>query len=225
MAEDIEVSQAETLQNFWAPLLAKDIRIELVRDGAVLHVHRDGLIELVTLLRDSEQYQFQQLIDITAVDYPGRAERFEVVYQFLSMTKNMRVRVKTHTDEVTPVPTLIPLHPWANWLEREVYDMFGIMFDGHPDLRRILTDYGFVGHPLRKEFPLSGHVEVRYDETQGKVIYEPVKLQQDFRMFEFGSPWEGMTTVQLPGDAKATKPQGWLDRRPLIPNMVEGDKK
>lgn len=223
MAEELEPVVAQ--DNFWAPLIAEGVQFELVRDGAVLHVHRDGLLKLVQLLKDSEQYQFHQLIDITAVDYPGRPERFEVVYQFLSMTKNARVRVKTHTDEVTPVPSLISIHPWANWLEREVYDMFGIMFDGHPDLRRILTDYGFVGHPLRKEFPLTGHVEVRYDESQQKVIYEPVKLQQDFRRFEFNSPWEGMTSVQLPGDEKATKPKGWLDRRPLISGMVEGEDK
>lgn len=222
MAED--VVGAET--NFWLPLAAHDVQVEIVRDGAVLRVARENLIGLVTLLRDSEQYEFQQLIDVTAVDYPGREERFDVVYNFLSLTKNMRVRVKCATDEVTAVPTMIPLYPVANWFEREVYDMFGIIFDGHPDLRRILTDYGFVGHPLRKEFPLTGHVEVRYDEGQQKVIYEPVKLQQDFRMFEFESPWAGMTNVQLPGDQKATKPRvGWTDRRPMIPNMLkEGEQ-
>lgn len=226
MADTLEQTQtalAEEMNAFWAPILARDVQIEVARDGAVLHVKRHGLIDLITFLKTDPQYEFQQLIDITAVDYPERTERFEVVYQFLSLTKNMRVRVKTHTDETTPVPTLIPLHPWADWLEREVYDMFGIVFEGHPDLRRILTDYGFVGHPLRKEFPLSGHVEVRYDEELARVIYEPVKLQQDFRNFDFESPWEGMTSVQLPGDQKATKPQGWLDRRPLIPAML-GEK-
>lgn len=218
MADDIESNDA----HFWLPLAAQDVQVEIVRDGAVLRVSRENLIGLVTLLRDSQHYEFQQLIDITAIDYPSREERFDVVYNFLSLTKNMRVRVKVATDETLPVPTLVDLYPVANWLEREVYDMFGIIFAGHPDLRRILTDYGFVGHPLRKEFPLTGHVEVRYDETQQKVIYEPVKLQQDFRMFEFESPWAGMTNVQLPGDQKATKPRvGWTDRRPLIPNMLK----
>ncbi len=210
-------------EEFWAPLAERNVTVELVRDGAVLRTTRDGLLGLVQLLRDDARYQFQQLIDLTAVDYPERAERFDMVYNFLSLTKNMRVRVKVATDEVQAVPTLVNLYPVANWFEREVYDMFGIVFDGHPDLRRILTDYGFVGHPLRKEFPLTGHVEVRYDEAQQKVIYEPVKLQQDFRKFEFESPWEGMTTVQLPGDEKATKPKiGWVDRRPQIPDMLAG---
>lgn len=213
-------------KKFWAPLKAHKVDVTVARDGAVLHVHRDELINLITTLKAHDEYQFQQLIDITAVDYPERDERFEVVYHFLSLTKNSRVRVKTRTDEIQPVPTLVNIHPWANWLEREVYDMFGIIFDGHPDLRRILTDYGFVGHPLRKDFPLTGHVEVRYDEETSKVIYEPVRLRQDFRNFDFTSPWEGMTTVQLPGDEKATKPLGWEDRRAMIPEMVkiEGKK-
>ena len=145
---------------------------------------------------------FKTLIDISGVDFPQRPERFEVVYHLLSIHKNLRVRVKTSTDAATPVPSAVDILPAANWFEREAFDLYGILFDGHPDLRRILTDYGFRGHPLRKDFPLTGFVELRYNEEQKRVVYEPVKLPQEFRSFDFLSPWEG-AQYPLPGDEKA----------------------
>ena len=166
----------------------------------VLAVARDSLVETLTTLRDAHEYQ--QLVEIAGVDYPDRAERFEVVYMLLSLTRNSRIIVKTSTDEATPVPTVTTLWPVAGWLEREVFDMFGVVFAGNPDLRRILTDYGFEGHPFRKDFPLSGYQELRYSEEEKRVVYEPVKLAQDLRQFDFMSPWEGANYV-LPGDEKA----------------------
>ena len=157
---------------------------------------------LVEFLRDDGSCRFNSLVDITAVDYPERAARFEVVYHFLSMYTNQRIRVKVAVREDEMVPSIVSLHPSANWFEREVFDMFGIMFSGHPDLRRLLTDYGFRGHPLRKDFPTTGYVEVRYDEAQKRVVYEPVKLVQEYRQFDFMSPWEGAEYI-LPGDQKA----------------------
>jgi NADH-quinone oxidoreductase subunit C len=151
-------------------------------------------------LRDNLDYQ--QLMEIAGVDYPDRSERFEVVYHLLSVTKNHRLRVRVSTDETTPVPTIVPVWPVAGWLEREVFDMYGVLFAGNPDLRRILTDYGFQGHPQRKDFPLTGYTELRYSEEDKRVVYEPVKLAQDFRNFDFLSPWEGADYV-LPGDEKA----------------------
>ncbi|HEV2568382.1 NADH-quinone oxidoreductase subunit C [Sphingomonas sp.] len=165
-----------------------------------LIVDRDSLVETMRTLRD--QFAYQQLMEIAGVDYPSRPERFEVVYHLLSVTRNHRIRVKVSTDEDTPVPSVTGLWPVAGWLEREAYDMYGILFDGNPDLRRILTDYGFRGHPLRKDFPMTGYVEMRYSEEHKRVIYEPVKLAQDFRAFDFTSPWEGAEYV-LPGDEKA----------------------
>jgi NADH-quinone oxidoreductase subunit C len=161
----------------------------------------------VKFLRDDKKCAFQEMIDITAVDYPDRSPRFEMVYHFLSLTHNHRIRVKAHVDEEAAVPSIVDLYPAANWFEREVFDMYGIAFSDHPDLRRILTDYGFDGHPLRKDFPLTGFVELRYDQQQKRCVYEPVKLTQDFRTFDFMSPWEGMTDVMLPGDEKAVKPK------------------
>lgn len=169
-------------------------------DEISLVVARDALISVMTTLRDEAQYQ--QLMEIAGVDYPERTERFEVVYHLLSVTKNHRVRVKVSTDEATPVPSVTGLWPVAGWLEREVFDMYGVVFSGNTDLRRILTDYGFAGHPQRKDFPLSGFVELRYSEEDKRVVYEPVKLAQDFRNFDFMSPWEGAQYV-LPGDEKA----------------------
>lgn len=169
----------------------------------VFHVKRDSLLGVMAYLRDADETQFKQLIDVCGVDYPNRAERFEVVYQLLSMRHNIRARVKIATDEETPVPSLSTLFSSAPWFEREAWDMCGIMFDGLPDHRRILTDYGFDGHPLRKDFPLSGHVEVRYDPEQKRVVYGPVSLPQDFRVFDNLSPWEALTDIQLPGDEKA----------------------
>ena len=168
-------------------------------------VGREDIVSVLTKLRDDPVLLFEILIDICGVDYPERAERFEVVYHLLSPRKNQRVRVKVTTDEHSPVPSVIPVFPAANWYERATYDMYGILFSGHPDLRRILTDYGFQGFPLRKDFPLTGYVEVRYDDEKKRVVYEPVKLTQDFRKFDFESPWEGVDYI-LPGDEKASKP-------------------
>ena len=163
-------------------------------------VPRTRLEEALQTLRDDPHIQMTQLMDICGVDYPERPERFEIVYQLLSLPHNVRLRVKIQTDEHTPVPTAVGVYSSAGWFEREVWDLFGVAFSGHPDLRRILTDYGFEGHPLRKDFPLSGYVEVRYDPEQKRVVYEPVKLAQDYRAFDFLSPWEGMTDVQLSGN-------------------------
>jgi NADH-quinone oxidoreductase subunit C len=161
------------------------------------------LLRLVAFLRDDPQCLFWCLIDITAVDWPDRERRFDVVYHLLSPKHNTRIRVKIETDEVTPVPSLTGLFPAANWYEREAYDLYGVLFTGHPDLRRILTDYGFEGHPLRKDFPLTGFVEVRWDPEQKRVVYEPVRLAQEFRDFDFLSPWEGSGQL-LPGDEKTS---------------------
>ena len=166
-----------------------------------LDVKREALVDAMRILRDELHYQ--QLMEIAGVDYPDRADRFEVVYCMLSLTKNHRVRVHVATDAVKPVPSVTGLWPVAGWLEREVYDMYGVLFDGNTDLRRILTDYGFVGHPLRKDFPQTGYVELRYSEEAKRVVYEPVSLAQDFRSFDFLSPWEGAQYI-LPGDEKAS---------------------
>ena len=164
--------------------------------------NRHGLTRLMKLIRDDSNCLLKVLVDITATDYPERKERFEIVYNLLSLSHNHRVRVKVLTDENTPIPSIVPLFSAAGWFEREVWDMFGVFFADHPDLRRMLTDYGFEGHPLRKDFPLTGYVEVRYDEERKGVVYEPVKLTQDFRSFDFMSPWEGAESI-LPGDEKA----------------------
>jgi NADH-quinone oxidoreductase subunit C len=169
-------------------------------DEVVALAGREGLVALMTALRDDPRFAFEQLMDICGVDWPERAERFDVVYNLLSVSLNQRVRVIATTDEASPVPSVLDVWPVATWWERECWDLFGIVFSGQPDLRRILTDYGFEGHPLRKDFPLTGYVEVRYDEERKQVIYEPVKLTQDFRRFDFISPWEAITT--LPGDEK-----------------------
>jgi len=151
----------------------------------------DDIVKVVTFLRDDERCQFWSLIDITAVDWPGRERRFDVVYHLLSPKQNLRIRVKVESNETTPVPSIIGVFPGANWFERETYDLYGVLFTGHPDMRRLLTDYGFEGHPLRKDFPLTGFVELRYDDEQKRVVYEPVRLVQEFREFDFLSPWEG----------------------------------
>ena len=160
------------------------------------------IVRVLTALRDDTQCLFEVLIDICGVDYPEREKRFDVVYHLLSPRRNQRVRIKCEADEDTAVPSAVHVFPAANWFEREAYDMYGILFSGHPDLRRLLTDYGFQGHPLRKDFPLTGYVEVRYDDAQKRVVYEPVKLTQESRNFDFLSPWEG-TDYVLPGDEKA----------------------
>ena len=162
----------------------------------------DKLPEAVKFLRDDPACQFTTLVDVSGVDWPAREQRFDVVYHFLSMRQNLRIRLKVHVREDEIVPSIVGLHPSANWFERETFDMYGVYFSGHPDLRRILTDYGFRGHPLRKDFPTTGYVEVRYDEAAKRVVYEPVKLTQDYRQFDFMSPWEGAEYI-LPGDQKA----------------------
>ena len=165
-------------------------------------VQREALVAAITALRDATDLKFNQLTDICGADYPDRAERFEIVIHLLSMAHNLRLRVKVSTDGRAPVPSLTDLYPNAGWYERETWDCYGVMFSGNPDMRRILTDYGFEGHPFRKDFPLTGHVELRWSEEHKRVVYEPVKLAQDFRSFDFLSPWEG-TEYVLPGDEKA----------------------
>jgi NADH-quinone oxidoreductase subunit C len=184
-----------------------------------LTVKCEALIATMTALKESLAYQ--QLMEIAGVDYPDRPERFEVVYHLLSVTKNHRIRVKVLTDELTPVPSVTGLWPVAGWLEREVFDMYGVLFDGNTDLRRILTDYGFQGHPFRKDFPLTGFTEMRWSEEEKRVIYEPVRLAQDFRSFDFLSPWEGADYV-LPGDEKAKSP---APAAPPAPLQADVDKK
>lgn len=168
-------------------------------DELTLLVTRDSVAEVLARLRDAPDIAIEQLVDISGVDWPDRPERFEVNYHLLSLRHNLRLRVKLTTDEATPVPSVTALFPVAGWYEREVFDMFGVLFEGNPDLRRILTDYGFEGHPFRKDFPLTGHVELRYSEAEQRIVRERVSLRQDFRNFDFLSPWEGM----LPGDEKA----------------------
>jgi NADH-quinone oxidoreductase subunit C len=168
-----------------------------------IHVAPDAIVAAVTTLRDAPALRFVSFVDICGVDWPGREARFDVVYHFLSPTRNARIRVKVAVGEGESVPSISDVFPAATWFEREAYDLFGILFAGNPDLRRILTDYGFRGHPLRKDFPLTGFVEVRYDDGQRRVVYEPVKLLQEFRHFDFSSPWEG-TEYVIPGDEKAT---------------------
>ena len=168
-----------------------------------LTVRRESIVDVCRALRDTPGLEYQQLMEIAGVDYPDRPERFEIVYHLLSLTKNRRIRVKVSTDEATPVPSVTGLWPVAGWLEREVFDMYGVAFSGNPDLRRILTDYGFEGYPQRKDFPLTGHIELRYSEAEKRVVYEPVSLPQDFRTFDFLMPWEG-PEYRLPGDEKAT---------------------
>jgi len=171
-------------------------------DELSVNTSAENIVDVLRFLRDDSRTQFISIIDICGVDYPGDAERFEVVYHLLSPKHNARIRIKLRTNEETPVPSVTSIYPGADWFEREAYDMYGILFTGHPDLRRILTDYGFDGHPMRKDFPLTGYVEVRYDDEAKRVVYEPVELRQEFRNFDYESPWEG-TDYVLPGDEKA----------------------
>ncbi len=175
---------------------------EVAHDELTVNVAPSNLVGFVEFLRDDQVCQFSTLVDITAVDYPTRSKRFDVVYHFLSMYQNHRIRLRVQIREEDMLPSIISVHPSANWFEREIFDMFGILFSGHPDLRRILTDYGFRGYPLRKDFPTTGYTEVRYDEVQKRVVYEPVSLVQEYRQFDFMSPWEGAEYI-LPGDDKA----------------------
>ncbi|MDE4133547.1 NADH-quinone oxidoreductase subunit C [Phaeobacter sp. QD34_3] len=195
----------EALNELGSQIAAK--RTECVLSWDVTHdelnvdVAPANIAELVEFLKTDPTCKFSTLVDITAVDYPERAKRFDVVYHFLSMYQNQRIRLRVSVREDEMVPSIVDVHPSANWFEREVFDMFGILFTGHPDLRRILTDYGFRGHPLRKDFPTTGYTEVRYDEAQKRVVYEPVSLVQEYRQFDFMSPWEGAEYI-LPGDEK-----------------------
>ena len=200
-------SDAE-LKNLGVHVLGKNsnsvIDYKVAYNELTVNVRRDKIISFLTFLRDDVNCKFIQLVDLCGVDYPEREERFDVVYHLLSMHHNKRIRVKITTDDGTTIPSVCGVFPSANWYEREAWDMFGVMFDGHPDLRRLLSDYGFQGHPLRKDFPLTGYVEVRYSEEEKRVVYEPVKLAQEFRTFDFMSPWEGAKYI-LPGDEKADK--------------------
>jgi NADH-quinone oxidoreductase subunit C len=189
----------------------------IAHDELMVAVKRDAVARLLAFLRDDPKCLFQVLVDICGVDYPERPERFDVVYNLLSVKLDLRIRVKAMADESSPVPSVTGLFSAAGWYEREAWDLYGIYFADHPDLRRILTDYGFEGHPLRKDFPLTGYVELRYDEEQKRVVYEPVKLKQEFRSFDFSSPWEGMAHV-LPGDEKAKEP-------PKAPEPAKAEEK
>jgi len=198
-----QTSPLEALSAHIGEKLGEKINKSVIRYGELtIETNASDIISVLKFLRDDSKCLFEQLIDVTAVDYPQRAWRFDVVYHLLSMSRNHRIRVKLATDEETLVPSVVSVFDTANWFEREVFDMYGVRFSGHPDLRRILTDYGFEGHPLRKDFPLTGHVEVRYDDDRKKVVYEPVSLVQEFRDFDFESPWEGARGA-LPGDEKA----------------------
>ena len=193
------------LGDYIAAALPEEVQgFEVACDELMVTVGRDAVVKVLGFLRDDQNCQFKQLVDLTAVDFPEREARFEVVYNLLSPRHNQRIRVKLAADEETPVPSVSTVFNSALWYEREAWDLYGILFSGHPDLRRLLTDYGFEGHPLRKDFPLTGYVEVRYDDDQKRVVYEPVNLVQEFRTFEYMSPWEGM--LHLPGDEKATEP-------------------
>ena len=202
-SRDAAVSALESMCDHLRQLLGDAIsNARVSRGDIVLRTGISGVINVLVSLRDDRHAAFNQLSDLTAVDYPERPERFEMVYQLLSMRNNMRLRILVAVGEGQAVPSATAVYSAANWAEREAWDMFGIFFAGHPDLRRLLTDYGFEGHPLRKDFPLTGHVEVRYDDTQRRVVNEPVSLVQEFRDFDFLSPWEGMQ-AQIPGDEKA----------------------
>jgi NADH-quinone oxidoreductase subunit C len=197
------MSALEDLGAHIASSMTSAVEGHSVRLGELtMSVRAEQIVAVLTFLRDDPRCKFTTFIDLAGADYPERGKRFDVVYHLLSMQLNHRIRVKIETDEVAPVPSVASLFPCADWFEREAFDMYGILFSNHPDLRRILTDYGFQGYPLRKEFPVSGTVEVRYDPEQERVVYEPVKLTQAYRNFDFVSPWEGMTR-DLPGDEKA----------------------
>lgn len=198
----------ETLADYLTQKFGDELGESRIETGELsILVPAGVLIRLLTFLRDDSRCQFSQLVDIAGVDYPDRDQRFEIVYNLLSLTHNQRITVKVRTNEDEALPSVSGVFSSALWFEREVWDLYGVFISGHPDLRRLLTDYGFEGHPLRKDFPLTGYTEVRYDIEEKRVVYEPVKLTQDFRSFDFTSPWEGMTEVMLPGDEKAVKPE------------------
>ncbi len=191
------------LGEYIAAALASEVSGTSVAHGELMvEARADAIVKIMTFLRDDQQCLFKLLIDVCGVDHPERSERFDVVYNLLSLKHNQRIRVKVRTDEMTPVPSVAGVYKAAGWFEREAWDLYGILFSDHPDLRRLLTDYGFEGHPMRKDFPLTGFVELRYDDEQKRVVYEPVALTQEFRSFDFMSPWEGAEYI-LPGDEKA----------------------
>ena len=199
----MDLAPLRELGNYITAALPQEVQSHEIKNGElILRVRRDSIVKVLSFLRDEPNCQFKILVDLCGVDYPERENRFDVVYNLLSLTQNHRIRVKLETDETTPVPSVTGVFSSANWYERETWDLFGVAFSDHPDLRRIMTDYGFEGHPLRKDFPLTGYLEVRYDDEQKRVVYEPVKLNQEFRNFDFLSPWEGVD-VRLPGDEKA----------------------
>jgi len=216
MAE-VDTNLLELGKHIKASLSKAVIRKSIVKGELFITIRREAVKQVMTFLRDDASCSFKMLISICGVDFPDREERFEIVYHLLSLKHNQRVCVKLMADEDTPVDTITDLFSTANWYEREVWDMYGVFFAAHPDLRRILTDYGFQGHPLRKDFPLTGFVEVRYDEDEKRIVHEPVKLRQDYRKFDFTSPWEGLVDVQLPGDEKAVKQAHGLE-------AMEGEK-
>ena len=207
MAAHIWKQAPSTLEDMLATIepVLEEVLVErqIAYDELTIVVASGAIPRVLTFLRDEPSLLFKELVDLCGVDYPERERRFDVVYHLLSMHHNQRIRVKVETDEATPVPSVVSVFPTANWFEREAWDMYGILFSDHPDLRRLLTDYGFEGHPLRKDFPMTGYVELRYDEEQKRVVYEPVKLRQDLRSWDFLSPWEG-SGGYLPGDEKAT---------------------
>ncbi len=216
LADHIEEELGEALDGF-----------DILHGELCLHVKRDKIISVLQFLKNDSDCQFKQLVDVCGADYPERLKaRFEIVYNLLSVSMNNRIRVKIRTDEDTPVESVTSVFSSAGWFEREVWDLYGVYFNGHPDLRRILTDYGFEGHPLRKDFPLTGYVELRYCEEQKRVVYEPVQLTQDFRVFDNLSPWEGMTDIQLPGDEKAVQPAyGFKEPEKVPENFNREDAK
>jgi len=215
-AADLNGETIETARTALGGLL---IRAQDRVGEVALYIDRDRLVDAMELLRTAPGLEYQQLMEVAGVDYPDRPERFEVVYMLLSLTRNHRIQVRVTTDEDAPVPSVTDIWPVAGWLEREVYDLFGVLFEGNRDLRRILTDYGFRGHPLRKDFPQTGYVEMRYSEEEKRVVYEPVKLAQDYRNFEFQSPWEG-AAYQLPGDEKGQVPQAKGAQTPLSADTI-----
>jgi NADH-quinone oxidoreductase subunit C len=205
MGDVTSLTPLQALEQRAKTLLGDRIEATAIAYGELtLTMHRETILDAIRALHDDSEMRFISIIDVCGVDYPEREERFEVVYHLLSPYQNTRIRLKVHTDDETPVPSITPVFPGADWFERETYDLYGILFSGHPDLRRILTDYGFDGFPLRKDFPTTGYVEVRYDEERKRVVYEPVKLAQEFRQFDYLSPWEG-TDYVLPGDEKKSQ--------------------
>ena len=201
MADD---GALEELGQHVASVLSDQVMgISIAHDELMVTARAEQIVKVVTFLRDDPMCLFKVLVDICGSDYPERPKRFDVAYNLLSLVHNQRIRIKVEADDETPVPSITGVHNSANWFEREIWDMYGVMFSDHPDLRRLLTDYGFEGHPLRKDFPLTGFVETRYDEERKRVVYDPVKLSQEFRKFDFLSPWEGASNTPLPGDEKA----------------------